>query len=257
MTIQATDTPQISRIYNYVIGGDLHFEVDRQAAASFIELIPSYPVWAKLNRHFITWIANRWKSEGRDQILDLGSGLPTEGHLHTVLPDARILFTDYDEYAVEVGKELLQSYPSLYYEHADIFQSDKIIETASKYFPPKPNIAIGLIGVSYFLPSEPIATLAQKLYDWAGPGSQLAISFIELLDTPEGKAFDEGIRPRLAKVNLNAYWRTIEDVEKLLYPWKLQEWSKLENLLEQGKHVTTADRLENSIWMSGAIFTRD
>jgi hypothetical protein len=254
--MKPNETPQISRIYNYVIGGDLHYEVDRKAAAQFIELLPSYPVWAKLNRHYLTWIAKRWKEAGRQHILDLGSGLPTAGHLHTILPQASILFTDYDQYAVEVGKELLEPYPTMHYEYADIFDYNTVIDAAQRHFAPQQNIAIGFIGVSYFLPSEPIEIAAQKLYQWAGPGSELAISFIELLDTPEGRTFDQGIRPRLAKANLTPYWRNIDEIVQLLHPWKLKEWGKFEDILEQAKTVTTADRLENSIWMSGAIFTR-
>lgn len=253
MTVQEPDTPQISRVYNYVIGGDLHFEVDRQTAAKMMEILPAYPTWAKLNRQFLTWVAQQWQQEGVQHILDLGSGLPSAGHFHTVLPKAAILYTDNDRYAVSEGQKLISAYPNIRYEYGDLLEPEGILETASAFFGDKRDVAIGCIGVSYFLTDEQISNLAQLLYNWAAPGASIAVSHLELLDTPEGKQFEQEMYKRLAPMGLKTYWRTTEQIAALFAPWSLQKGARLEEWVERTGEITSADRVDDIFWMSGAV----
>ena len=45
--------PSIARVYDYVLGGREHFEIDRRAAHSFLNVIPEAGQLAKDNRHFM------------------------------------------------------------------------------------------------------------------------------------------------------------------------------------------------------------
>ncbi|NOK92089.1 MAG: hypothetical protein GFH26_640225n1, partial [Chloroflexi bacterium AL-N15] len=101
-----TTKPNISRIYDYMLGGHNNFEPDRHAAEEVLKVFPAYPRWAKLNRWFLQLVAEQWAVQGQQRILDLGSGIPTQGHLHTILPDAKILYTDNDPIAVAYAREL-------------------------------------------------------------------------------------------------------------------------------------------------------
>jgi hypothetical protein len=66
-------------MYDYVIGGTHHFPVDRVAAEQSVKLVPSVPLAPQQNRTFLKVAAERWRRDGIDQMLDLGSGLPPRG----------------------------------------------------------------------------------------------------------------------------------------------------------------------------------
>ena len=86
-------TPHAGRMYDYVIGDTHNFEVDRIAADQFVKLVPSVPLAAQQNRDFLKVAAERWRRDGIDYVPDLGSGLPTRGHLNEYMPEAQVLFT--------------------------------------------------------------------------------------------------------------------------------------------------------------------
>ncbi|NTW98087.1 MAG: hypothetical protein HGB28_06000, partial [Oscillochloris sp.] len=50
MSSMDTTRPNISRVYDYMLGGHHNFEVDRATAQHILQIFPSYPVWARLNR---------------------------------------------------------------------------------------------------------------------------------------------------------------------------------------------------------------
>ena len=105
--------------------------MDRRAAEVVLKSFPSYPRWAKLNRWFLQLVGEQWVAQGQQRILDLGSGLPTQGHLHTILPDAKILYTDNDPIAVAYAKELLQDTPNVGFEQVDMRDASTIITMAT------------------------------------------------------------------------------------------------------------------------------
>ncbi|MEZ4299709.1 MAG: SAM-dependent methyltransferase [Polyangiaceae bacterium] len=121
--------PHISRIYDYVLGGTFNHEVDREAAEVMIERMPSYPRWARQNRSFLASAGTRWAREGRERVLDLGSGLPTQG-TQLAAPGARILFTDFDEETVAAGRRLLGGVDHMEYAHLDLKDVGAVIAAA-------------------------------------------------------------------------------------------------------------------------------
>ncbi|NTW01982.1 MAG: hypothetical protein HGA19_11945, partial [Oscillochloris sp.] len=70
-----TSKANISRIYDYMLGGRNNFEVDRLTAEQMLKVFPSYPRWARLNRWFLQMVAAQWGQSGHRHILDLGSGM--------------------------------------------------------------------------------------------------------------------------------------------------------------------------------------
>jgi SAM-dependent methyltransferase len=77
--------PSIARVYDYVLGGREHFEIDRRAAHSFLNVVPEAAQMAKDNRHFVRRGVRYLVGEaGITQIIDIGSGLPTAGNVHEI-----------------------------------------------------------------------------------------------------------------------------------------------------------------------------
>jgi hypothetical protein len=243
--------PSIGRIYDYALGGNHNFEVDRKAAESIIALFPAYPKMARLNRWFLQLIAEQWAAQGYPHVLDLGSGLPTEGHFHDCMPDARILYSDNDLLSVTYGQQILAHVPNARYVHADICKPEMLLAAMKHYFGDQRRLAIGCIGVAYFLPDEVLAHLAQLLHDWCAPGSVIALSHVGGKELPEVA----GIRDRFEQANMRIYLRTPEQARELLAPWQMQSSRDLTEWLGVEHAITEADRFGNEVnaHMFGAL----
>ena len=178
-----TTVQHIGRIYDYMLGGHHNYEVDRKAADQILKLIPAYPRWARLNRWFLQLVASTWAEEGQEQVLDLASGLPTQGHFNEYLTDARILFSDIDPVSVTYGQQMLEALPNARYVASDLRAPEGILADAREFFGDAPKLAVGAIGILYFLTDAEITALMAKLHAYCAPGSVMALTFIEL---PEG-----------------------------------------------------------------------
>jgi O-methyltransferase involved in polyketide biosynthesis len=246
--------PSVGRIYDYVLGGHHNFEVDRVAAQQILKVVPSYPRWARLNRWFLQMVAARWAAEGYDQVLDLGSGLPTQGHFHDAMPNAKILYTDSDPMTVAYARDVLGDNPAVTYIQADIREPGAILKVASQALDRERRIAIGCIGVSYFVDDVSLAQLAQALHAWAAPGSVMALSFFSADPTsPNLQEILETYRRNAADV----YLRDEAAMRQLLAPWQMREYRPLASWLEMESMMQESDREGSAnVEMYGALLVR-
>jgi hypothetical protein len=78
-----TDKPHSARMYDYLLGGKDHYEVDAEAAEKALRSFPMLRVAARANRAFLGRAVRYLAEEaGIRQFLDLGSGLPTAENVH-------------------------------------------------------------------------------------------------------------------------------------------------------------------------------
>ncbi len=251
-----TTRPSIGRIYDFMLGGHHNYEVDREASAGLLKVFPTYPKWARINRWFLQYVAAQWAEQGERQILDIASGLPTQGHFNDALPAARILFTDNDPLSVAYGQDLLKDSPNMAYCEGDARAPGAIVEAASRFFGDDRRVAIGAIGIAYFVPDEPLTALMQHLHAWAAPGSVMAVSYIARLDGPPGESFDviNDTMQRLAGMRVSP--RTAEALAERCAPWKLVKSDTLERMLDVPEMFADGDRLLDGGYMGGAFFER-
>lgn len=242
--------PSVSRIYDYVLGGRHNFEVDRLAAEQMLRVFPSYPRWARLNRWFLQMVAAQWAESGHRHILDIGSGLPTEGHFHTVAPTAKVLYTDIDPVTVAYAQDVLGDTPAARFIHTDVRDPAAMFAAAETFFGHERRVAIGFIGVSYFIDDEHLARMASALHAWAAPGSIMALSFIYgEATTDENRQASE-----LFKRNGSAiYPRTPDTISHLLAPWHIREVKPLASWLGAEALIEEADREGANAEMYGAL----
>lgn len=251
MTIDTT-RPSIGRIYDYVLGGHHNFEVDRMAAERILQIFPSYPLWARLNRWFLQLVAERWNAEGYDQILDLGSGMPTQGHFHTAMPTARVLYTDHDAMTISYAAQVLKDAQLASYVQVDLLDTGILVDAATQFFGQHAKLAIGCIGVAYFVDDASVARLMRALHDWAAPGSVLACSFpCGDLATPHTADLLAGFRRNSGS---DVHLRDEAAMAELCAPWRLRESKPLTSWLAIEDQVNEADREGIGIEMYGAIF---
>ena len=107
-----TTTPNVARIYDYLLGGKDNFAVDREAAKRLIAASPDMAGIVRDNRSFIGRAVRFLAEEaGIRQFIDLGGGLPTQTNVHEmaqqVAPDARVVYIDNDPVVWSHGQALL------------------------------------------------------------------------------------------------------------------------------------------------------
>jgi len=249
MTIESSK-PSVGRIYDYVLGGHHNFEVDREAARQILKVFPSYPTWARLNRWFLQMIGGRWAAEAQSNILDIGSGLPTQGHFHECAPNSLVLYTDYDAVTATYGREVLGDNPSTSYLQADVRDITTILAAADQFFGGQRKIAVGCIGIAYFIDDDDLARIMRELYDWAAPGSVMALSFISVdLTNPRAHEILDMYKRNATAV----YMRDEAQVRQLVAPWQIQECQPLASWLEVEHLVQESDREGVNGEMYGAL----
>ncbi|MEX1656721.1 SAM-dependent methyltransferase [Streptomyces pseudovenezuelae] len=99
---EAIDTtkPHPARIYDYLLGGKDHYEVDREAGEQLVAAAPEARIGVRANRAFLRRAVRHVVGSGVRQILDIGTGLPTAPNVHEtaleVAPDIRVAYVDND-----------------------------------------------------------------------------------------------------------------------------------------------------------------
>ncbi|KPV52002.1 hypothetical protein SE17_18050 [Kouleothrix aurantiaca] len=248
-----TTKPSVGRIYDYVLGGHHNFDVDRAAAENILKFLPSYPTWARLNRWFLQMVATQWAEAGHSLVLDIGSGLPTAGHFHSAMPKARVLYTDNDPMTVAYANEVLGNNPQVKFLLADATNLTPILATADQFLQSR-QVAIGVIGVSYFLPDAQMKTLMQGLYEWAAPGSVLAISYIYVdQNHPDFVATTAKYKNFSGS---QVYMRSPDEIAQLCAPWAIRDNRPLAEILGVEHVIGETERMGMDAEMFGALMER-
>ena len=117
--VQEIDTSKAhpARMYDYLLGGMDHFEVDRAAIAALMKAVPNARTGARENRAFLGRAVRYLVAEaGIRQFLDIGSGLPTLSNVHevaqSIAPESRIVYVDNDPIVMAHARALLTSDPA-------------------------------------------------------------------------------------------------------------------------------------------------
>jgi SAM-dependent methyltransferase len=123
--------PSIARVYDYVLGGKDHYEIDRKAAQAFIDAVPESPELALANRLFVRrGVRHLVREAGIRQIIDIGSGLPTAGNVHEIAhathPDVRVVYVDNDPIVLAHGRALLAENDRTTVIQADLHDPESI-----------------------------------------------------------------------------------------------------------------------------------
>jgi O-methyltransferase involved in polyketide biosynthesis len=251
-----TTKPHIGRIYDFVLGGHHNYEVDRQYAEKMLAVVPSYPKLARLNRWFLQLVAKRWADQGVERVLDLGSGLPTQGHLNEYLSDARILFSDNDPLSVSYGSDILSDNYKMKYIMGDVRDPEPLLEEATRFFGDERRVAIGLVGLSYLLPDEVVTNLAQRLHAWCAPGSVMALSYAMPYEGGGPSEALPTIKQMTGKLGVEIQIRSTERLAELIAPWRIVESDALEKLLDMEGTIDEQEKASSGMIAAGATAVR-
>ncbi|PRX50433.1 S-adenosyl methyltransferase [Prauserella shujinwangii] len=97
----ALDRPSAARVYDYLLGGDHNYAIDREFAERQLRLAPEIRELARANRAFLRRAVTYAVRQGVHQFVDIGSGLPTQGNVHEVADRhapgrSRVVYVDND-----------------------------------------------------------------------------------------------------------------------------------------------------------------
>jgi hypothetical protein len=170
------ERPNPARMYDYLLGGSHNFAADRAAANQLIQVMPEAVPLARQNRDFLRRSVTALVAAGVRQFLDLGSGIPTVGNVHTVAqradPACRVVYVDVEPVAVQHTRALVAGDPRVGVVQADLRDVDAVLGdpvTRALLRPDEP-VGILLLAVLHFVPddADPYGTVAR--YRDSGPG---------------------------------------------------------------------------------------
>ena len=238
-SIADSSKPNAGRIYDYLLGGNHNFEVDRMAAQQFLQAAPFLPEMARIIRWFLGEAVRRIAADGYTRFIDFASGLPTMDHIHQVAPPGtKVIYSDLDPVTVAYGQEILKDHPDARYLACPAGKPETLLDSpvVTQLFGENRKVAFGLNGIAWFLPDTDISHAMQSLHAWAAPGSRLFLTdFDNSRATPELKL----VISLYEKVGQPGYARTLKRLTELISPWKVREpgFKPLEEWFEMKKVV--------------------
>lgn len=180
-----SERPSIARIYDFYLGGNHNFPVDREAARQVVEMAPELPEIMRVNRAFLRRAVRHLVETGIRNFLDLGSGIPTVGNVHEIAqafdPTSRVVYVDNDQVAVSHSREILNGNDRAMAIRADLREPATVLDD------PEVNrllllglgepMAVLMSAVLHFVPDDDEAAALVATYRDAMPsGSYLVLS---------------------------------------------------------------------------------
>lgn len=179
-----TSKPHPARMYDYFLGGKDNYEVDQEAAEQFIKAAPEVRLAVRANRLFMHRAVRHVVAEGGiRQIVDVGTGLPTEPNVHqiarAVAPETRVAYVDNDPIVSTHSRSLLDDDDHTSVVLADLRDPRAILDhpDVRRVIDFDQPVALLLVAILHFITEEEdpdaiVATLLEAL----PAGSYLVLS---------------------------------------------------------------------------------
>lgn len=186
-------SPNAARMYDYYLGGSHHFAADREAAERALGVTPVMAPGARANRAFLQRVVRFCLDEGIRQFLDLGSGIPTVGHVHEIAhrvdPAARVAYVDNEPVAIQHTANILSGVENATVTDADLCEPEQVLRApgVADFLDFGRPVAVLMVAVLHFIPDKRQPDELLQAYRRAVPGgSMLATSHItDHYDTPD------------------------------------------------------------------------
>ncbi|KAB8162128.1 SAM-dependent methyltransferase [Streptomyces sp. 3MP-14] len=174
--------PHSARVWNYMIGGQDWYEVDKELVDRLLAEHPEAAGLAVASREFLARAVRYLVQEaGVDQFLDIGTGLPTADNTHQVAqrydPEARIVYVDNDPLVLLHARALLTSTPegATDYAEGDVRDVDTVLAEAGRTLDLDRPVGLVLLSMLGHIRPEPAAELVRSYMDRLASGSYLAL----------------------------------------------------------------------------------
>jgi hypothetical protein len=224
-----TTTPNVARIYDFLLGGKDNFAADREAAGQLLAAIPDVAAIARDNRSFLGRVVRYLTGQaGIRQFLDLGGGLPTQANVHELAqgvgPDVRVVYVDNDPVVASHGRALLVSRDRVAMVLADLRDPASVRQhpDVAGLLDWNQPIAVLCTSTLHFVADEDGPHQIIAAYrDYLAPGSYLAITHGTMEEDPAGERDKAAGVYRQASSQLHV--RPLADVRRFFDGFELVE----------------------------------
>ncbi len=233
------EIPNAGRIYDYLLGGHHNFEADRKIGDWITSVFPSVPIAVRLQRWCLQDVALELANRGFNIIIDFASGLPTQDHIHQVVPpDVTVIYSDRDPLVVEYGREILQDVPNAHIFQADARRPEDLLNNPEVIDLIGDQRDVGMVfwGVALYISDDDLRHALQYLYEWSGPKAVLAFNAQWAGAQPDPNNPDhQKIIELYRSIGSEMFIRTLDQYRALIKPWKpendfvsLVEWHNID-----------------------------
>ncbi|MFD9504641.1 SAM-dependent methyltransferase [Streptomyces sp. NPDC060035] len=179
-----SDIAHNARVWNYWLGGQDNYPVDRVVGDRVTGMYPSIGEVARADRAFLGRVVHHLAGDvGIGQFLDIGTGLPTVNNTHEVAqhtaPDARIVYVDNDPAVLAHARSLLTSSPegATEYLDADARDPERILSAAERTLDLGRPVAVMMLGIlNFVLDTDEARSVVAGLMDPLPSGSHLVLT---------------------------------------------------------------------------------
>jgi hypothetical protein len=175
--------PNEGRMNDVFVGGKDNFSADRRAATRALEIAPELPMLSRHGRKFLARVMRFLAGTGVRQVLDIGVGLPSQGHLEEVskaMPaGTRVVYGDKEPVAVLHTRANLEDTGRAAAIQADLTDPGSIFENEDvrRLINPAEPVAVLLLYALHLIPDDKIAMAAvDYIREAVAPGSYLTIT---------------------------------------------------------------------------------
>lgn len=226
-------TPNVARLYDFMVGGKDHYAADRAAAEVFMGLEPNAQASARAHRAFLGRVVRCLVPEaGIRQFIDIGSGLPTAENTHEIAqridPAARVLYVDNDPAVIAHSNALIGETDVTRVIAGDIRQPAAILNDPQvrDFIDFSQPVGLLLFAILHHVAdSEDPAGIARTLRDAVVPGSHLALSHFcnpGAINPKESETAVESERAFMESFGTGR-WRTPEEIAAYFGDFRLLE----------------------------------
>jgi hypothetical protein len=180
-----TRIPNMARMYDYALGGKDNFAADRAAVEKLFSMAPENKDVPRVNRRFLGRAVRFVAAQGVSQFLDLGTGLPSQGHVHEIVaetdPGAHVVYVDYDPVVVNHARALLMDSDSVTAVQADIRDPEGILAHpgVTELLDFSRPVAVLFVAVLHGIPDrDDPAGIVRAFAERLSPGSYLILSHL-------------------------------------------------------------------------------
>jgi O-methyltransferase involved in polyketide biosynthesis len=182
------DRPSSARVYDYLLGGDHNYAIDRDFAEQQVLRVPDIRQGMRANRRFVGRAVRYALGAGVRQFVDIGSGLPSQGQAHEIADrefpgaNARAVYVD-NEPIAHAHAEILLAEGADPARHAAVFADYFDFEAlwaqviATGLIEPSEPTCLVVTAILHFMPPESDPGRAMAFYrEQLAPGSVLVLS---------------------------------------------------------------------------------
>jgi hypothetical protein len=225
--------PNVARVYDAFLGGKDNFAADREFVDRVMRQAPKAPLAAKANRAFLRRVVRYLVADAAlTQLLDIGSGLPTQGNVSEVAHDinaaVQVVHVDIDPVVYTHSKALLANSRTTDIIIGDVRRpaeilADPAVRALIDFGRP---VGLLLIAILHHVQDhEDPAWITAQLRDAMPPGSYLAISSFRMPgpELPELRAATIEGEKLLTGTLGTGRWREDQEILYWFGDWTLLE----------------------------------